>query len=73
MLTDQPLIDATLITELMEQFSHYKPDILYPVYKKQRGNPVIISATSFPKIDRFLRGSGCSISVQRQIINDTSA
>ncbi len=50
MLTDQPLIDAALITELMEQFSHYKPDILYPVYNRQRGNPVIISARLFPRL-----------------------
>lgn len=50
MLTDQPLIEATLITELMGQFSHYKPDILYPVYKQQRGNPVIINARLFPRL-----------------------
>ena len=50
MLTDQPLINATLVSELLEQFSHYKPDILYPVYKKQRGNPVIISASLFPRL-----------------------
>lgn len=50
MLADQPLIDAALIKELMEQFNHYKPDILYPVYKKQRGNPVIITASLFPRL-----------------------
>ena len=50
MLIDQPLIDATLITELMEQFNLYKPDILFPVYKKQRGNPVIINARLFPRL-----------------------
>lgn len=55
MLSDQPLIDAVLITELMEQFSNYRPDILYPVYKKQRGNPVVISARLF---SRLINSSG---------------
>jgi len=50
MLADQPLIDAALIIELMEQFNRYKPDILYPVYKEQRGNPVIASANLFPRL-----------------------
>ena len=50
MLADQPLVDAALVSELMDHFSYNNPDVLYPVYKGQRGNPVIISASLFPRL-----------------------
>ena len=50
MLADQPLVDAALIIALMKQFKRCRPDILYPVYKEQRGNPVIVSADLFPRL-----------------------
>ena len=50
MLADQPLVDSTLILELSSEFSRVKPDVLYPVYRKQRGNPVIIGAKLFPRL-----------------------
>lgn len=50
MLADQPLIKATLIMELMTRFNQHRPDILYPVYRRRRGNPVIISSRLFPRL-----------------------
>ena len=50
MLADQPFIDAPFIIELMNQYVEHKPDLLCPVYRNQRGNPVIISAHLFPRL-----------------------
>jgi molybdenum cofactor cytidylyltransferase len=44
MLADQPLVTGALIKELLKGFEENQADILYPVYRKRRGNPVIISA-----------------------------
>lgn len=50
LLCDQPLVDGTLITELITAFVKNKPDILYPTYLKQRGNPVIINRSLFARL-----------------------
>lgn len=45
MLTDQPLINATDLNELIEAFAQREPgkEILYPIVNDQRGNPVLLS------------------------------
>lgn len=50
LLCDQPLVKGKLLESMMAYFTEKKPDILYPTYKKHRGNPVIISKTLFPKL-----------------------
>ncbi|BHH82560.1 nucleotidyltransferase family protein [Desulforhopalus sp. 52FAK] len=44
MLIDQPLVDGTLVRELLRKFEQQEADILYPEYQGKRGNPVIISS-----------------------------
>ncbi|MBU0942936.1 MAG: nucleotidyltransferase family protein [Proteobacteria bacterium] len=50
LLTDQPFIDAQLVAGMTALFAEKRPDILYPLYRKQRGNPVIISSSLFPRL-----------------------
>lgn len=50
LLADQPFVDAALVAEMVARFAETSPDILYPVYRKQRGNPVIISSSLFPRL-----------------------
>lgn len=50
MLCDQPFLSAELIGKLAGAFTSRRPDLLYPVYRKQRGNPVILSRSVFPKL-----------------------
>lgn len=44
LLADQPRISAELLLAMTERFRRDNADILYPVYKGQRGNPVITGA-----------------------------
>jgi len=57
MLCDQPLVDSTLIKELIKEFTRKKADILCPLYQGKRGNPVIISSKLH---DRLLEAEGDS-------------
>ncbi len=41
---DQPFINEEIITELINEFEQYPNNIIVPIYKGRRGNPVI-----FPK------------------------
>ena len=45
MLADQPLVNGELIFEMIQEFKKTEADILYPEYRGQRGNPVIIRST----------------------------
>lgn len=55
LLADQPRITAELVLRMSERFRRDNADILYPVYKGKRGNPVIIGATLRK---RLLQASG---------------
>lgn len=50
MLSDQPLVKAALVSDLISRFIEHRPDVLFPVYGQKRGNPVIISKDLFPKL-----------------------
>lgn len=50
LLCDQPFITPTLVKELAEAFGRRQPDLLYPVYKGQRGNPVLVHSRLFPRL-----------------------
>jgi molybdenum cofactor cytidylyltransferase len=50
LLSDQPLVTAGLVSELIDRFVEHQPDVLYPVYRKKRGNPVIINSALFPRL-----------------------
>ncbi len=50
MLCDQPFVRGSLLAVLVERFRQKRPDLLYPVYRRQRGNPVVISSRLFPRL-----------------------
>lgn len=54
-LCDQPLVSSKLIHDMAHRFLEFNPDILYPEYQKQRGNPVIIHHRLF---SRLMENSG---------------
>lgn len=43
-LADQPLVVGALVLEMINEFRKVRADILYPEYRGQRGNPVIITS-----------------------------
>ena len=43
-LADQPLVGGELVLKMMNEFEKIRADILYPEYRGQRGNPVIITS-----------------------------
>ena len=67
MLVDQPLIDSKLVLSLLDNFNKIRPDLLYPVYENQRGNPVVISASLFPRLLTIKGDEGA-----RSLFNDSS-
>jgi len=49
-LIDHPLISATLVQELIEQFYKSKKPIVLPVYAGRRGHPVIFSSSLYHEL-----------------------
>ena len=49
-LIDHPLISAVLIDDLIEQFYAAKMKIVLPVFRGQRGHPVIFSAGLYDEL-----------------------
>jgi molybdenum cofactor cytidylyltransferase len=49
-LIDHPLISATLIDDLIERFYATKTKIVLPVFRAQRGHPVIFSAGLYDEL-----------------------
>ncbi len=47
-LGDQPYIRSSTLDLLIDEFRRVRPDALVPVHRGQRGNPVIIAASTFP-------------------------
>jgi molybdenum cofactor cytidylyltransferase len=49
-LIDHPLISATLVDDLIEQFYATQMKIVLPVFRGQRGHPVIFSAALYDEL-----------------------
>ena len=47
---DHPLVSATLVSELIDQFQPEKKTIVLPTYKGQRGHPVIFSSALYAEL-----------------------
>jgi molybdenum cofactor cytidylyltransferase len=59
-LSDQPLLEADDITALLDAFAHRTTGaVLVPVYRGQRGNPVILDAVRRAAILSGARNLGC--------------
>jgi molybdenum cofactor cytidylyltransferase len=51
-LIDHPLISATLVQDLIEQFYKSKKPIVLPLYESRRGHPVIFSSALYDELLR---------------------
>jgi molybdenum cofactor cytidylyltransferase len=51
-LIDHPLISATLVQDLIEQFYKSKKPIVLPLYESRRGHPVIFSSALYNELLR---------------------
>jgi molybdenum cofactor cytidylyltransferase len=51
-LIDHPLISASLVQDLIEQFYKSKKPIVLPVYESRRGHPVIFSSALYDELLR---------------------
>jgi molybdenum cofactor cytidylyltransferase len=49
-LIDHPLITATLVDELIEEFYKSRAPIVLPIFRGRRGHPVIFSATLYAQL-----------------------
>lgn len=47
---DHPLVSATLVSELIDQFYQQKKTVVLPTYKGQRGHPVIFSSALYAEL-----------------------
>lgn len=50
LLGDQPMITADFIDRMLVQFEQSEKDICVPVYKAQRGNPVVFRSSIFENL-----------------------
>ncbi|WP_243372705.1 molybdenum cofactor cytidylyltransferase [Geotalea sp. SG265] len=55
LLGDQPLVTATTIDTIIEAFAETRPPIVIPSFDGRRGNPVLFSRETFPRM-KTLRG-----------------
>ncbi len=49
-LGDKPLVDGKLINRLLKTFQRKKSLLAFPVYRTQRGNPIIFHRQLFPEL-----------------------
>jgi molybdenum cofactor cytidylyltransferase len=49
-LVDHPAISTEVMAKLRERFEFTRPPVLIPIYKGERGHPVVISQALFPEL-----------------------
>jgi molybdenum cofactor cytidylyltransferase len=58
-LADQPLVKPTTLNQLIDEYRTHKPQILIPLYRGFRGNPVLLDRSVFPEITALNGDMGC--------------
>lgn len=58
-LGDQPFVRATTLNKLIECHQSSKPQIVIPLYKGFRGNPVLLDRAVFPELADLSGDVGC--------------
>jgi molybdenum cofactor cytidylyltransferase len=58
-LADQPLVRAATLDRLIEEYGRHKPQILIPLFRGFRGNPVLLDRSVFPEIAALEGDTGC--------------
>jgi len=58
-LADQPLVKAATLDLLIAHYEKHQPQILIPLYRGFRGNPVLLDRSVFPEIGALKGDTGC--------------
>jgi molybdenum cofactor cytidylyltransferase len=58
-LADQPLLQPMTIDRLIDEYQEHKPQIVLPLYRGFRGNPVLLDRSVFPEIMGLSGDVGC--------------
>lgn len=58
-LADQPLVRAETLNRLIAYHQESKPQIIIPVYRGFRGNPVLLDRSVFPEVQALDGDVGC--------------
>jgi xanthine/CO dehydrogenase XdhC/CoxF family maturation factor len=58
-LADQPLVKTATIDQIIDDYRQHKPQILIPLYRGFRGNPVLLDRSVFPEIAVLNGDTGC--------------
>ena len=58
-LGDQPMVKSETLNRLMDEYRRHKPQILIPLYRGFRGNPVLLDRSVFPEIAGLSGDTGC--------------
>lgn len=58
-LADQPLVRPETLNRLIEYHKCYHPQIVIPLYKGFRGNPVLLDRSVFPEVMNLKGDVGC--------------
>ena len=58
-LADQPFLRSSTINELIEQHRKRQPQIVIPLYRGFRGNPVLLDRSVFPELAGLSGDIGC--------------
>lgn len=58
-LADQPFVRPRTLDRLIEEYEEHRPQILVPVYRGFRGNPVLVDRSVFPELMRLKGEVGC--------------
>ncbi len=58
-LADQPFVQPRTLNQLIAYHHQHKPQILIPMYKGFRGNPVLLDRSVFPELMQLTGDIGC--------------
>ncbi len=58
-LADQPFVQPSTLNRLIKYHHQHKPQILVPLYKGFRGNPVLLDRSVFPELMGLTGDVGC--------------
>jgi molybdenum cofactor cytidylyltransferase len=66
LLGDQPMIHSKIINHLLDSFWSSDKEICVPVYQGKRGNPVILSKSIYPELEKIEGDKGARDLIQAQ-------
>ena len=58
-LADMPLVKAETLDRMVEEYREHRPQILIPLFRGFRGNPVLLDKSVFPEIRGLKGDTGC--------------